>query len=484
MLKEGHVRRRCDNLVGGVAPGKDGTAVTTIGEHDTGIALPGDPAFDAATEVFNLAAPARPAAAVIARTIDQIQDALRYARSTGRRIRVHATGHAAAARPPMDGAVLIATRLGGAVEVDGQVARIPAGTRWGAVVAAAAEHGLAAPHGSSPTVGVVGYLLGGGMSFYGRRIGLAANSVRALELITADGARHRVDATADPELFWAMRGGGGGFGVVTHVEIELFPMARVITGASFWPAAYAEQVLSTWRQWTLWAPWEVTTSARMMNLPPLPSVPPELAAGPVVCVDGAVACVDGDETTANGHAAQLLEPLRAIATPVLDTWHLATAPAVLHAHLDPTDPVPFIGDHMLLGDLGDRGVAEFVRVLGEGSGSPLIVATLRQLGGAYAVADPRGGVLNHLDAQYAYMGSGAPFEPVTPASLRAHCDTVRAALSPWDTGQTAPSFVESFEQPQGHLTPEQVRAVDEVRMRVDPSGLFRDDAAPQSSALS
>ncbi len=448
-------------------------------------ALPGDPGYAEATQVFNLAAPARPAAAVTARSVNQIRAALRQAVRQRRPVRVHTTGHASAARPPMDGAVLIRTELAGEVEIDSQrqVARIPAGARWGSVVAATSGHGLTAPHGSSASVGVVGYLLGGGMSFYGRRVGLAANSVRAIELVDADGELRRVDATSDPELFWALRGGGGGFGVVTAVEIGLFPAAHVITGTAIWPAAHADRLLKVWLRWTRDAPPEVTTSARVMNLPPLPEVPPALAAGPMLSVDGAVFCDTDDVPAAQRHAADLLEPLRAVAEPVLDTWQLTAPPDVLAAHMDPADPVPFIGDHMLLGDLSDDGAAEFLRVAGEGSGSPLIMATLRQLGGAYAIPDPAGGVLDHLDARYAYAGSGAPFGPVTPEALRQHCATVRQALGPWDTGRTAPSFVESAEQPQGHLTAEQVKAVDEVRSRVDPAGLFRADIAPNATAL-
>ncbi|MEV4182025.1 FAD-binding protein, partial [Streptosporangium canum] len=292
-----------------------------------------------------------------------------------------------------------------------------------------------------------------------------------------------VDASSDPQLFWALRGGGGGFGVVTAVEIELFPAVKVITGAAYWPAVHAERLLSAWRRWTLDAPWEVTTSLRVMNLPPLPDVPPALAAGPVLSVDGAVLSTTDDVTVARRYAEDLLGPLRAVAEPVMDTWELTTPAAVLHAHMDPSEPVPFHGDHMLLSEIGDDGAAEFLRVVGEGSGSPLIVAGLRQLGGAFSVPDPAGGALDHLDARYSYAGSGVPFDPDVARALVDHCAKVRAALEPWDTGRTVPSFVERLDQPQRHLSPEQVDAVDRVRARVDPSGRFRGDIAPNASAF-
>ncbi|GGK90949.1 FAD-linked oxidase [Sphaerisporangium melleum] len=460
--------------------------MTTIDERDTGVALPGEAPYEEATRVFNLVAPARPAAAVTVRTVEDIRAALRLATVERMPVRVHTTGHASATARPMDGALLIRTRMAGAVEIDPvrRLARVPAGTSWGEVVAASSAHGLIPPHGSSPDVGVVGYLLRGGMSFYSRRAGLAVNSVRAVELVTADGEWRRVDAATDPELFWALRGGGGGFGVVTAVEVELFPVARVVTGAAFWPAEHAPALLRAWRRWTEDAPWEAATSARVMNLPPLPDVPPVLAAGPMLCVDGVVLAADEDAVPAAlAQAEDLLGPLRAVAEPVMDTFELTTPAMVLQAHMDPSDPVPIVGDHMLLGEIGDDGVAELLRVIGPGSGSPLVVAGLRQLGGAYAVADPAGGVLSHFDARFAYSGAGVPEGGLTREAILAHCATVREALAPFDTGRTAPTFVERFDQPQGHLTADQVVAVDRVRARVDPAGLFRQDTMRSTTAL-
>ena len=449
------------------------------------ISRPGEAAYDAATQVFNLSAPARPAAAVTARSIEDIRAALGFAEANGLPVRTYTTGHAAAGTRPEDGAVLVRTALDGDVEVDAErrVARIPAGTRWGAVVEAAAPHGLTAPHGSSPSVGVVGYLLRGGMSFYGRTVGLAANSVRAVELVTADGAHRRVDATEDPELFWALRGGGGGLGVVTAIEVALFPVAKVITGGAYWPAEHAERLLNLWLKWTDEAPWAATTSVRVVNLPDVEGVPPALAGRTMFAVDGAVLSTTEDVTEARRIADDLLAPLRAVAEPAMDTWALTEPPAVLHAHMDPSDPVPFVGDHMLLGALGEDGAEEFLRVLGPGSGSPLVVAGLRQLGGAFAVADPAGGALSHLEARYSYAGSGVLFDPVTPDLLHDHCSTVRSTLSTWDTGRTVPGFVEDFGRPQRHLDADGVAAVDAVRLRVDPNGLFREDIAPNATEL-
>ncbi|MGR6975134.1 FAD-binding oxidoreductase [Streptomyces cynarae] len=459
-----------------------------MNQHDlvrTAFAAPGTAPYDEATAVFNLAAPVRPEAAVTARSVAEVRAAVREAGVRGLPVRVHTTGHASGARPAVDGGLLIRTRLEGGVVIDAErrIARVPAGTTWGEVVAAAAPHGLAAPHGSAGHVGVVGYLLGGGVSFYGRHTGLAANSVRAVELVTADGELVRADAVTDPELLWALRGGGGGFGVVTAVELELFPVAKVVTGATYWSAAHARPLLTAWRDWAQEAPRRATTSLRVMNLPPVPGVPPALSAGPVVCVDGAVFAASPDEVAeAQRRADDLLASLRGLAEPLLDTWQLTDAAGVLDAHMDPVEPVPFIGDHLLLAGLGDDAADAFLSVVGEGSGSPLVVATLRQLGGAFADADDRGGVLNRVDAAYAYMGSGPPFGPVTAADLEAHCAIVRAALEPWNTGRTVPSLVEGADRPQCHLDVGALTAVDRVRARVDPHRRFAGDIAPGASA--
>ncbi|HWM01663.1 MAG TPA: FAD-dependent oxidoreductase [Actinophytocola sp.] len=432
----------------------------------TDIAAPGEAGYEAAAAVFNLAAPPAPAAAVTATTVGQVQAAVRHAAGAGLSVRMHTTGHAAPTFGPMTDALLIRTALAGQVEVDParRVARMPAGTLWGAVVEAAAEHGLGAAHGTSPTVGVVGYLLRGGVSFYGREVGLAVNAVRSVDLVTADGELRRVDAETDPELFWALRGGGGGFGVVTAVEIDLFPVSEVYTGAAFWPAVHAFELISRWRRWTVDAPSRASTSVRMMNLPPMPGRPPEVTSGPVICIDGAVLGADADD---------LLGPLHEVAAPVLTTWRPTTATAVLKTHMDPPVPVPSVADHMLLTDVG---VESFIEATGPDSGSPLVSVELRQLGGAMAVPSATGGALSHLPGSFVHQAIGVPLGPVTVESIRSHFAKVRSALARWDTGPPAPNFVTGPGQSQAHLTPSQIARANQVRDRVDPTGLFRADA--------
>ena len=456
--------------------------MTALDDGVTGVGLPGAPVFEAATRTFNLAAEPTPAAATTARTVADARAAVRYAAANGLSVRTYTTGHSASSFGPMADALLVRTALRGGVEIDraARTARLPAGTVWGDVVAATSPYGLASAHGSSATVGVVGYLLRGGVSFYSRALGLASNTIRAVELVIADGSVVRADATHDAELFWALRGGGGGFGVVTSVEIALFDVPAVITGASFWPLAHGPALVSAWRAWTADAPTEVSTSLRVLNLPQIPGRPSPISAGPMICVDGVILSGTTDLTAARQIRDGLLGPLRAIAEPVMDTWHEAGPEAVPSTHMDPPNPVSATGDHLLLDDFDDDGVATFLGVTG--TGSPLLAAELRQLGGALATPDPTGGVFNHVTEQFLYSCVGSAANPEAMAAAERRAEQVRAALAPWDTGRTVPSFVASRGQPQRHLDADQIAALDKVRSRVDPNGLFRGDTAPNATA--
>jgi len=229
------------------------------------------------------------------------------------------------------------------VEIDpgARIARVEAGALWLEVVEAAAAHGLATLAGSSPDVGVVGYTLGGGLSFLGRKLGLCANHVRALELVTADGRLVRCDRDHVPDLFWALRGGGGSFGVVTAVELELFPIARY-AGVLFYPIERGGEVLHAWRELTYSAvlPDALTTVDRFVRLPPIQELPEALRGRSFVIVE---AYHVGEQ----GEADELLAPLRALG-PIDDTIRTVAMPALSDVHMDPTQPVPAAGDGLLL----------------------------------------------------------------------------------------------------------------------------------------
>jgi len=444
---------------------------TTLPVH-----LPATPGYRGATAVFDTLAPVQPDEAVIADSASSAAAAIARARSRGLDVEAISTGHASAMADPMSGALLVRTVPGGPVEIDPRTrrARIPAGTRWGAVAEAAAQYGLGALHGSSPDVGAVGYLLKGGLSFYGRRFGLAVNSLRAVELVTADGQLRRVDAEHEPSLFWAIRGGGGGFGIVTAVEIELFEVAGVWTGAAWWGVSDAQPLLDAWTGWARTAPRELTTSFRILRLPPLPGIPEPLTHGPVVCLDGtALATTPADVPAVAAKLDDLLSRMRGAATPLTSTWRAATTLDVPQTHMDPSDPVPSVSDHMVLGDLDENGQRAFLSGADAASQSPLLSSELRQLGGALADEVADGGAFNRTEGAYCYYGLAVPADEGQAAALRRYLAQARTALGHWDTGRILPTFVEDRSNPGRWMDAERAAFADLVRRGIDPDGLFR-----------
>jgi FAD/FMN-containing dehydrogenase len=354
------------------------------------------------------------------------------------------------------------------VDPDARTARVPAGKTWGDVLPEATRYGLTALHGSSSTVGVIGYLLGGGLSFYGRRFGLAANSVRSLTVVLADGQVVEASARHRPDLFWALRGGGGGFGAVVEAEIDLIPMRRIVTGMAVWNAADATRLAPVWQAWARTAPPEITTSFRMLSLPPLPSLPPYLAGKRVLALDGAVIPpTEPDLAAAQRIVDEMLSPLSALAQPVANTWAEAAPQMLSLVHMDPQQPVPFNSDSALIHEIGE---ADWPQILA--AGPNLIALELRQLGGAFAAAPANGGALDHFTAPLHYYGVGLASEETT-RDLRA----VRSALEPSLTGFTAPNFVDHLDQPQRTHDDETRARVERVRRVVDPTGLFAGDVA-------
>ena len=243
------------------------------------IVAPGQPEWDLARRAWNLAADQRPALVAFPADAGDVLAIVEYARAVGLKLAPQGTGHNAAAIATLEDTILVSTQRMRGVEIDveAQTARVQAGTLWLEVTEAATPHGLFPLSGSSPDVGVVGYTLGGGLSWLARKHGLAANSVTAIELVTPDGELVRATADDHADLFWALRGGGGNFGVVTAMEFRLFPYGEVYAGMFLWPYERHAELLRAWHAWTRTAPEEVTTSFRIIHFPPLPELPPFLS---------------------------------------------------------------------------------------------------------------------------------------------------------------------------------------------------------------
>ena len=429
------------------------------------LVIPHSPHYDTARRAWNLVADQRPAAVCVATCVEHVQAAVGYARARRLRVAAQTTGHLAQTLPDLAGTLLLRLELHDAhVAVDpvARTARIKAGARWADVVEAVAPRGLAVMHGSSPSVGVIGYLLGGGLSFYGRAHGLAVNHVRAFEVVTAEGTRRRIDHRNGADLFYALRGGGGNFAIVTAVEIGLLPYAEVTGGALFFPAKDAFAVLRAWRDWTRTAPDTITTTFRMLRLPPLPEVPEPLRAVPTVCVDGV--------TLAPADAVGLERRLRYVSAPILGGFGPMPSSAVPRLHGDPEDPVPAIGDAMLLETLDDQAIEMFIRVAGHGS--PLLAAELRHLGGALSSPPAGAGARGHLEGNYLMFGVGIPGAPAAAGAIHAHLDRYLSALAPWATGTRFTSFAERRSSLETCVPASALHRLARIRQAVDPDRLL------------
>ena len=294
---------------------------------------PGTPGFDAARSGFDLSAIPSPDLVVSAAGEDDVVDAVRLAVDHGFPVAVRATGHGPI--PGVDRGLLVDTRAMSTVTVDPgrRTATIGAGTTWTSVLAACAPYGLAPLCGSAPDVGAVSYVLGGGLGVLGRRYGYAADRVRRIRLVTATGEPCEVTPDSDPELFWAVRGGGGNFGVATELEIDLVPVAALYGGGLFFPGEAAADLLAAFGRCTADAPDELSLSIAFITFPDLDAVPPPLRGRFVGHLRVA-------HLGAPAEAEALIAPLRAVATPFVDTVRTLPVAEIGTIHADPVRPQP------------------------------------------------------------------------------------------------------------------------------------------------
>jgi len=426
------------------------------------------PQWDDARRGWNLAVDQRPEAVVLAESADDVLGAVQYAVQTGLRVAVQGTGHGLSSLGSLAGTLLLRTGPMHGVQIDAarRVARVEAGTLWLEVVQAAAEHGLAPLSGSAPDVGVVGYTLGGGLSFLGRRHGLAAHALIAAEVVTADGRLVRADEDSNSELLWALRGGGGSFGAVTALEVQLFPVAEVYAGILWFPFERASEVLNAWAELTRGElPEELTTIGRLLQLPPLEEIPEPVRGKSFVIVE-AIHC--GEPAAAN----ELLEPLRAL-EPVMDTLRPTPMTELGGLHMDPEHPVPVVGDGLMLESLPAEAVDELVRVAGPDSGSPLLTVEVRHLDGALGRPRPEHAALASVEAGYALYAAGIAATPELGTACEAHLHAVQGALAPWTATHIVMNFAETRRDPATFWGAEAYQRLGRLKREFDPGDLFR-----------
>jgi FAD binding domain len=439
------------------------------------VATAADPDWDQARSAWNLAADQRPDAVVFVDGADDVAATIRFAADNDLRVAGQGTGHGAAPLAPLEGTILIKTERLRGIEVDpeARTARIEAGVLSIELAEAAGAHGLSSMPGSAPDVGTVGFTLGGGLSWLGRRYGFACNRVRAIDLIDASGESLTVDAERDPDLFWALRGGGGGYGIVVALHLDLLPIGEIYAGALLFPAEVGGDAIRIYRDWAAQVPDEVSSVVRFLTPPPIPDVPEPIRGKPLLTIDGA--CIGG---RAEGEAT--FAPLRdSLGEPMMDTFDWMPSPGLCRIHMDPESPVPGIGEGGLVSELTDEAIEAFVAVAGPDSGSPLLLSELRQLGGALGRPAEGAGALSHLDAGFVGYSVGLPMTPELGEAIRARLQQLGEAMAPWGMDGGYYNFTEAPCDVDAILPPEVCSRLAAVKRRWDP-----DDRVVANHAIS
>lgn len=435
---------------------------TALGDR---VVLAGDPGYDDARRPWNVAIDQRPFAVARPASASDVVDVVRAATASGLRVAAQSTGHAAGALAGTDLSETVIVNLsalrGVTVDPAARTARVLGGSQWNDVLAVAAAHGLTALHGSAGDVSVVGYSLSGGISFYARQHGLGVGAVRSVDVVTADGSLVHASADENAELFWALRGGAGAFGVVVAVELDLLPYADVFAGMLLWDAAHAGEVGRAWAEWTATAPESATTTFRVMNFPPMPELPPFLSGRSVAVIDGALLETDAE-------ASALLAPLRAL-QPELDTFARIPAAALVAVHMDPPGPTPAVSAHSVLTALPIDAVDAFVAAA---SAPGLFIAELRHIGGALARPAEGGGAVSSLAGDYlahaiAVVPVPEAFEPAD-AAVRAGV----AVLDDWRGDGLALTFVDSATADRAPGFGASLERLRTLKRELDPTDVF------------
>jgi FAD/FMN-containing dehydrogenase len=431
------------------------------------VAAPGEPGYELTRA--NTIVQERPAGVVTARSAADVQEAVRYAVAHDLPVAVQATGHAYTT--PADGALLISTRELAGITIDAadRVARIEAGARAGDVIAAAAAHGLAPINGATPTVGLVGFTLGGGLGPLGRQYGFAADNVRSVEIVTADGTLRTASPAEEPELFWGVRGSRGNLGVVTALEMDLVPVTRLYGGGLFFGGAETPAVLDVYREWVGTVPDTMSSSIAMVRMPPFEAIPEPIRGKFVLHVRLAF-------TGSASEGAALVAPLRAAAPALIDAVDEMPYTSVGTIHNDPTDPAPFVERSALLRVLEPETVRVLLDLAGPDTEPPVAVLELRQLGGALARPPARPSAVGFRGAAFSlFVGTLGLPELVEPAHEFHH--KLTDALTPWRVGGPFVSFLSGVDTDPAVVAtayePADYTRLQALKRTFDPANLFR-----------
>jgi FAD/FMN-containing dehydrogenase len=423
---------------------------------------PGDPGYAAEVAAFHPNIVHSPEIVVGAGSATDVAAAIDFAREQGLRVAVQGGRHGTA---PATSGLLITTHHMNQVAVDAgtRVATIGGGALWSDVIAVAAPHGLMPITGSTSHVGAVGYLLGGGVSILGRSHGYSSDHVLGFTVVTAAGEVVEASATSHPDLFWALRGGKSGLGVVTEARVRLHALPTLYAGSIAIEEAHIEPALRGWLDWTQGADDLVTTSAAIIDFPEMELVPPPFRGKRLLFLRFAY---PGDEA----RGAELAAPLRALAPIFLDDLGLIPSSQMDRIHNDPTEPIPFWGSGAQLTHADQEFATRWLDRFGSGAHHPFAVVEIRHGGSAQAVDVPEGSAVTGRSANYTLF-LAAMFPPLFAEAAPAAAAEAMDAFRPWVLPEVNVNFIEGNTVARP-WSPETQARLDEVRRRYDPEGVF------------
>ena len=421
-------------------PGTDAPVADLLRTFGGPIHVPGDDTYDTQRAALNPSFDSRPAIVAEATSPTDVRAALRVARRHGLPFAVQATGHGTFV--PSDGGVLVKTgRMAQVlVDPDRRIARVGPGARWSDVIAAAAPFGLAPLSGSAPSVGVAGFTLGGGVGWLARKYGFAADSLLRVDIVTADGHHLTASRGVHADLFWALRGGGGNFGIVTALEFRLHPVAQAYGGAAYFPVDRAAETLEFYRDWAPTQPDELSTTVVLLQ-----NAPQSDLEGPVLAIRSFyVGSPDAGQ--------RALRPLRRVAgQPLVDDFRPMTYPDA--ATIGGTAPRAL----ELYDDLSHALVDTVVdAVVGE---QPTISAVeVRHWGGAMADAGADAGPVGHRDTPFSFTIDGSA--------------EAAAPLAKYATGGSFLNWLHDTSRTADAYTPSDYATLRQVKRAYDPDNVF------------
>jgi len=431
------------------------------------VLIPGDANYAQASQPWNLSISQRPTIIIMAKNAKDVVEGIRYADDHDLGVAIQATGHGVSLAA--DNAVLINTSAMQGVRIDPvtKTAWVEAGVKWGSVLEKAQVFGLAPLLGSTTDVGAVGYTLGGGMGWLARKYGLSADSVNFFEMVTADGRILHVSQSENSDLFWALCGGGGSFGVITGMEVKLYPVDKVYAGNLLYPIENAKEVFVHYREWITSAPDELTSSIAIMNFPPIPQVPDFLRGK-------SFAIVRGCYTGAIEKGAELLQWWRDWQAPIVDDFKAIPFTMADTISNDPVDPSPAQVSSAWLREISDDMLDVMLKY--GAAPSAFTVVEIRHAGGAIARVKPDANAYGNRTATHILEMIAITPSPEAHNFALDQIKEFKKALQPYSTGGVYINFLEGaekWEETKKAFSPENYQRLRVLKAKYDSKNRFR-----------